>query len=206
MPAADPAVGPVPVGRDPVEYDRLRRRVLWSMPTGLFVVGSRSGDRWNLMTCNWAMQVATAPKLVAVSVEVGSVTAELIGEGGSFSVSVLPRSERSLIRRFVKPVDRVERDADGRAVLLQGEPVHEEAGGVPCLSAAAAWLVCAVRSTVRWEGPTDGTGAAHPASHLLFVGEVVDAGESVTGGVVDGGTPEPEQMLQMGDTRMHYGG
>ena len=40
-------------------YDRLRRRVLWSMPTGLFVVGSRHGDRRNLMTANWVMQVAT---------------------------------------------------------------------------------------------------------------------------------------------------
>ena len=39
-----------PRGRDPDEYDRLRRRVLWSMPTGLFVVGSRAGDRRNLMT------------------------------------------------------------------------------------------------------------------------------------------------------------
>ena len=56
------------------EYDRLRRRVLWALPTGLFVVGSRAGDRRNLMTCNWVMQVATSPKLVAVAVESGSVT------------------------------------------------------------------------------------------------------------------------------------
>ena len=67
--------GPVPEGQDPDDYDRLRRRVLWSLPTGLFVVGSRAGDRRNLMTANWVMQVATAPKLVAVAVERGSVTA-----------------------------------------------------------------------------------------------------------------------------------
>ena len=53
------------------------------MPTGLFVVGSRAGDRRNLMTCNWVMQVATAPKLVAVAVERGSVTRELIEAGGA---------------------------------------------------------------------------------------------------------------------------
>ena len=56
MPLPDRAVGPVPVGRTPEEYDRMRRRVLWSMPTGLFVVGSRAGRRRNLMTCNWVMQ------------------------------------------------------------------------------------------------------------------------------------------------------
>jgi flavin reductase (DIM6/NTAB) family NADH-FMN oxidoreductase RutF len=180
------------------------------MPTGLFVVGSRSGDRWNLMTCNWAMQVATSPKLVAVSVEVGSVTAELIGLGGAFSVNVLPRSERALVRRFVKPVDQVELGDDGRAVLLQGQPVHEEAGGVPCLSAAVAWLACAVRRTVRWDGPGAGSGsgtdAGVVASHVLFVGEVVDAGESVTVPPADGDPGEPDGILQMGDTRMNYGG
>ena len=44
--AADAMTWPgraVPEGRDPEEYDRMRRRVLWSLPTGLFVVGSRAG-------------------------------------------------------------------------------------------------------------------------------------------------------------------
>jgi hypothetical protein len=43
-----------------------------------------------------------------------------------------------------------------------------------------------------------GEGAA-PASHLLYVGEVVDVGES-TPSLVD------DDILQMGDTRMNYGG
>lgn len=94
--------------------DRLRRRVLWAMPTGLFVVGSRAGDRRNLMTCNWVMQVATSPKLVAAAVESDSVTRDLIERGGAFSVSLLARSDRSLVRRFVKPVRDVETDERGR--------------------------------------------------------------------------------------------
>src|SRR5580704_14374106 len=115
-PLVDDGVGPFPEGRDPHEYDRLRRRVLWSLPTGLFVVGSRAGDRRNLMTCNWVMQIATSPKLVAVAVERGAVTRRLIEEGGAFSVSVLSRADRSLVRRFVKPVDAVELDASGVAI------------------------------------------------------------------------------------------
>jgi hypothetical protein len=47
-------VGPFPGGADPEEFDRLRRRVLWKMPSGLYLVGSRLGDRRNLMTLNWA--------------------------------------------------------------------------------------------------------------------------------------------------------
>ena len=190
--------GLIPEGQDPDAYDRLRRRVLWSLPTGLYVVGSRSGDRRNLMTCNWLMQVAITPKLVAVSVERGSVTGALIAEGGGFSVSVLSRADRALVRRFVKPVEDVETDRAGSAITMQGEPVHEVEGGLPCLGSAVSWLSCRVRHTGDWGG----SGGLPPVSHVLYVGEVVDAGERVTTGA-DGRGPE---ILRMEDTRMNYGG
>ena len=191
-------MGPLPTGRDADEYDRQRRRVLWSMPTGIYILGSRAGARRNMMTCNWAMQVATAPKLVAVAVDVGSLTRALVDEGGSFTLSILPRSDRALVRRFVKPVDEVELDGDGRAASLQGVPVHEVVGGLPCVSSAMSWMACAVRHTLDWDA-----GAGDRASHVLYVGEVVDVGERETSG---GPTPEDPSVLQMGDTRMNYGG
>ena len=40
MPVQQGIVGPVPSGREPEEYDKLRRRVLWKMPSGLYVLGS----------------------------------------------------------------------------------------------------------------------------------------------------------------------
>jgi flavin reductase (DIM6/NTAB) family NADH-FMN oxidoreductase RutF len=198
MPARDGYEGPVPDGRDPDEYDRLRRRVLWSLPTGLFVVGSRSGERRKLMTANWVMQVAVTPKLVAVSVERGSVTASLVEDGGGFSVSVLSRSDRALVRRFVKPVEEIVTNGAGAAETMQGVPVLELAGGLPRLEAAVAWLACRVRHTGDWAGSDD----TPRASHILFVGEVVDAGERVEAGR-DADRPE---VLRMEDTRMNYGG
>ena len=51
-------IGPVPEGQDPEAYDRLRRRVLWSLPTGLFVIGSRAEGRRNLMTATCITQLA----------------------------------------------------------------------------------------------------------------------------------------------------
>src|SRR5579883_1157077 len=128
--------GPVPEGRDPEQYDRARRRVMWSLPTGLYVVGSRSGDRWNLMTCSWVMQVATSPKLVAVAIERPALTLRLVEESGWFTVSVLARDDRGLVRRFVKPAEDVVVDESGRAVSIQGTPVRETVGGVPRLEAA----------------------------------------------------------------------
>jgi flavin reductase (DIM6/NTAB) family NADH-FMN oxidoreductase RutF len=199
-------LGPVPAERDPDTYDRQRRRVLWSLPTGLFVVGSRAGDRRNLMTCNWVMQVATTPKLVAVSLERESVTRQLVEQGGAFSVSVLARSDRALVRRFVKPVDEVEVDATGAAVSMQGVPVDEVTGGLPCVGSALAWLACAVRHTIRWDGDAPGT----PVSHVLVVGEVIDVGEApdddTRAGEGGGDIAPGPGVLRMEDTRMNYGG
>jgi flavin reductase (DIM6/NTAB) family NADH-FMN oxidoreductase RutF len=131
-----------------------------------------------------------------VAVEAGSVTRGLIESGGSFSVSLLDRTDREVVRRFVKPVREVELDGD-EAVSLQGVPVVEVGGGPPRLARAVAWLECAVRSTDAGEGAASGG-----ASHVLIVGEVTDAG--ATAEFAAGGPDHP--VLSMSDTRMHYGG
>lgn len=200
MPIPTGVAGPVPEGQDPDEYDRRRRRVLWSMPTGLFVVGSRSGTTANLMTANLVMQVATNPKLVAVAVETGSVTAGLIRQSGRFAVSILARADRSIVRRFVKPARDIEFGPDGTITAIQGELVIEVGDGLPALPSAVGWLACEVRHTVETEIAPGEVG-----SHALFIGEVVDAGELAAGD--GGGEPDAAvEVLRMEDTRMNYGG
>ncbi|HEX7459886.1 MAG TPA: flavin reductase family protein [Acidimicrobiales bacterium] len=183
-------------------FDRLRRRVLWALPTGLFVVGSRAGGTRNLMTANWVMQIATSPKLVAVAVESDSVTRDLIERGGSFSVSLLARSDRGLVRRFVKPARDVVTDGDGVATSIQGEPVFEVGDGLPCLRASVAWLACSLRSVATWDDLAHGRDAGPAASHVLVVGEVADAGETERLGALG----DDDAILTMTDTRMNYGG
>jgi len=192
-------VGPVPPGREPDGYDRLRRRVLWSMPSGLYVVGTRAGDRRNLMTISWATQVATEPKLVGIGVEAGSVTHALLHEGGVFALSLLPRAQRALVRRFAKPVVSSSVDASG-AGTMDGEPVHAASTGAPVLDVAAAWLDCELRHALML------------GSHTWFVGEVVDCGQAQEparpeGGASPAGDGDGEGgVLRMQDTRMNYGG
>ncbi len=183
-PGATGAVGPFPPGVDTPEqqqeYDKLRRRVLWSLPYGLYVVGSRSGDRRNGMTLNWATQVSFEPKLLAISVETGSVTGDLIHEGGVFSLNVIDRDDRAIVRKFTKPVD-----VDLEARTLNGFPFHDGATGAPILDQAVAYVECAVRQAVP------------VGDHTLFLGEVVDAGFQKA---------EDTPVLRMEDTRMNYGG
>jgi flavin reductase (DIM6/NTAB) family NADH-FMN oxidoreductase RutF len=166
---------------DPDDYDRLRRRLLWTFPSGLYVIGSRGGERRNLMTANWVTQVSFEPKLVAVSVEKEAVTHALIVEGGSFTVNTVDREDRAIVRKFTKPVE-----LDDAAHTLNGFPFHDgPSTGAPILDQAVAFIECEVRNTVDVGG------------HSLFIGEVVNAVFQ---------KDEETPVLRMEDTRMNYGG
>ena len=180
MPLQTGIVGPVPEGRDPEEYDKLRRRVLWTMPSGLYILGSRAGERRNGMTLNWAGQVSSDPKLLAVSVEKPALTHQLVAEGRVFTLNIVDREDRAIVRKFTRPVAV---DLDART--LNGFPFHDAKTGAPILDQAVAYLDCEVRQRVA-------TG-----KHTFFVGEVVDAGFQ---------KPEDTPVLRMEDTRLNYGG
>jgi flavin reductase (DIM6/NTAB) family NADH-FMN oxidoreductase RutF len=180
MPVKEGPVGPFPAGADRDEYDRLRRRVLWTMPSGLYVVGSRDGDRRNAMTLNWATQVSFDPKLVAISVERDAFTHELIEAGRVFSVCIIDREDRAIVRKFTKPVE-----VDASARTLNGFPYRDGTTGAPILAQAVAYVECEVRQAIDVGG------------HTLFIGEVVDAAFAKA---------EDTPVLRMEDTRMNYGG
>jgi flavin reductase (DIM6/NTAB) family NADH-FMN oxidoreductase RutF len=182
MPVKEGPVAPFPEGADPDEYDRLRRRVLWKMPSGLYVVGSTDrGDRRNGMTLNWATQVSFDPKWLGISVERGALTHELIAAANVFSVCLIDREDRAIVRKFTKPVD-----VDEAAMTLNGFPFHDgPVTGAPVLGQAAAFVECAVRNEVEVGG------------HTLFIGEVVNSAFQ---------KDEDAAVLRMEDTRMSYGG
>ncbi|MDQ1416192.1 MAG: hypothetical protein QOF81_1805 [Acidimicrobiaceae bacterium] len=174
-------IGPFPDDSDPVEYDKLRRRVLWKMPYGLYVVGSRTSQQRQLMTLNWATQLSFEPKLVGIGVEQTAVTHDLIREGGIFSLCMIDREDRAIVRKFVKPVE-----VDEAAATLNGFAFHDgPATGVPVLDQAVAWLECRVRQEVAC------------GNHTLFIGEVANCGFQ---------RDEETPVLRMEDTRMNYGG
>lgn len=178
-----------PVSHTPTlsdEQDRAWRRVLWAMPSGLYLIGSRFDARINLMTANLVIQVATSPRSVGVAIERDAVTATLVRKGESFSVSLLHREQRALVRSFVKPIE------EDRLVYDGAEPVsYKEIGltrllsGAPILSTAAAAIDCSLTQMVDL------------GSHYFAIGEVV--GIKAPEGAV-------ETVLRMEDTKMNYGG
>jgi flavin reductase (DIM6/NTAB) family NADH-FMN oxidoreductase RutF len=182
MPVKEGPVPPFPEGADPDEYDRLRRRVLWTMPSGLYVIGSTDkADRRNGMTLNWATQVSFEPKWIGIGVEREAFTHELIAAAGVFSINLIDREDRAIVRKFTKPV----------AVDLAARTLNEFAyldgpiTGAPVLAQAVAYLECEVRQPVEI------------GNHTLFLGEIVNAAFLKA---------EDTPILRMEDTRMNYGG
>src|SRR3954462_3866832 len=143
MPTSTGAVGPFPDGADPETYDRLRRRVLWTMPSGLYVVGSRGGDRRHAMNLNRATQVRAQPKLLGIGVEMEAFTHELIERSGVFSLCIVSREDRAIVRKFTKPVE-----VDNAAMTLNGFAFRDGRTGAPILTQAVAAIECEVRQPV----------------------------------------------------------
>jgi flavin reductase (DIM6/NTAB) family NADH-FMN oxidoreductase RutF len=182
MPVQQGPVAPFPDGADPDEYDRLRRRVLWKMPSGLYVIGSTDkAGRRNGMTLNWVTQVSFDPKWIGIGVEQEAFTHELIAASGVFAICLIDRDDRAIVRKFTKPVD-VDLDAHTlNGIAYVDGPVT----GAPVLAQSAAYVECEVRQRVEI------------GDHTLFLGEIVNAAF-----VKD----EDTEILRMEDTRMNYGG
>ena len=64
-------------------------KVLRNCTYGLYVIGSRKGDRLNGQIANTVFQVASDPPTIAVSINKQNLTHEFINEGKVFTVSIL---------------------------------------------------------------------------------------------------------------------
>ncbi|MCL5047532.1 MAG: flavin reductase family protein [Firmicutes bacterium] len=173
-------------------YDRMRRKVLWSIVNGLYLVGSRYEDDCNVMTCSFVTQVATSPKLVGIGVETESKSAELIEKSKAYTLMFLRRDQREIVRKFVKPAL-----CDLGKHEINGYPYEEASvAKAPILKDVLAYVECSVYKELRFD------------SHIFFIGEVVNVGSNAT--PAPDGTPAADsrvlEVLRMEDTNMHYGG
>lgn len=184
QPGGTGVIGPFPSTITTVEqqtdYDKMRRRLLWTMPSGLYVVGSRAGVRINAMTANWCIQVSFEPKLLGVSVDKSALTHELIADSKVFTLNIIAREDRASIRKFTKPAA-----VDEATKTLNGFSFHTDVTGAPILDIAVSFLECELRQSVDCGG------------HTFFIGEIVNCRFQ---------RAEATEVLRMDDTRMNYGG
>jgi flavin reductase (DIM6/NTAB) family NADH-FMN oxidoreductase RutF len=123
-------------------------------------------------------------RCLGAAIESHSRTIGLIRAGGHFSLALFPKSERSLIRKFVKPAV-----LDESQTLLNGAAFFDTpVSGSPVPEGALGYLDCRLTNEIDL------------GSHHLVIGEVLDAAFVRDEGLLEDG------VLEMSDTRMSYGG
>ena len=125
---------------------------------GLYIIGSRKGDRINGQIANTVVQVCSEPPAISVAINKGNLTHEFIKDSGVFSVSVLCQdAPLSLIGKFGWKSGRDADKFDGVNYIL-GET------RVPIvLDHAVAYMEAKV------------VNEADAGTHTIFIGELVGA-------------------------------
>ena len=134
------------------------KKALYSLQYGIFMLGTRSGDKKNGCITNTCIQVAAGPTRVAIAVINANYSCDLIKESGVFTISVLDDTVTfETIKHFGMQ--------SGRKVdKLASLPLPEDDNGVPYMGwASCAMLSCRVVSSQDL------------GSHTLFIAEVTDA-------------------------------
>jgi flavin reductase (DIM6/NTAB) family NADH-FMN oxidoreductase RutF len=137
---------------------------LGRIPSGLFVLTARDGERETAMLASWVQQCSFVPPLVTVAVRADRGILDLLAEGAAFVLNVLPEGGKSLLGHFGKGFLAGESAFDGLAVA-------RDADGSPVLLAAHAFLACRVIDRVA------------AGDHVLIIGRVE------RGGVLHDGRP-----------------
>ncbi len=153
-----------------------KKKALRMITYGLYVLTSKSGDRYSAGTVNWLSQASFEPPLIMVGVRKDSGLYSVISESGVFAVNILGSEQKEIASAFFKPTN-VEGDK------INGYKFEEGETGAPLLVDLPAFFECKVVDKVE------------RGDHTIFVGEVVNAG-----------VRNETKPLVMWDTGWFYGG
>lgn len=136
----------------------MNTKALYKIGYGMYLIGSKKGDRLNGQVANTVFQITSQPPTLAVSINKSNLTHEFIKESGVFTASVLCQSAPlSFIGRFGFRSGREINKLEGinYKIGVTGAPV--------VLDNAVAYLEAKVVQEMD------------VGTHTIFVGELVDA-------------------------------
>jgi flavin reductase (DIM6/NTAB) family NADH-FMN oxidoreductase RutF len=126
---------------------------LGRIPSGLFVLTVRDGDRETGMLASWVQQCSFDPPQVSVAVREGRYVLDWLKNGAAFVVNIIPEGGKALAAHFGKGFEPGEAAFEGLEVRRDGETP-------PVLVTSHAYLACRV------------VGRVDAGDHTLVIGRV----------------------------------
>jgi len=124
---------------------KVKQKTLRLLSNGVYVLTSRSGDRYGAATITWVSQASFRPPLIMAAVRRESKVFQCLSESGYAVLHILGDRQQDLARRFFYPTH-----AAGRTI--NGEAFMEGRTAAPILPILPAYVECRLERTVETEG------------------------------------------------------
>ena len=136
----------------------MNTKALHMISYGLYVIGSRKGDRINGQICNTVVQVSSEPPIISVCINKENLTHEYIEDSGVFSASILAQdTPLNLIGRFGFKSGRDIDKFDG---------INYKLGETQAPIVLDNTLACLEAKVIN---------SVDVGTHTIFIGDLVDA-------------------------------
>ena len=152
-------------------------QALGKIPSGLYVLTVRQGERATGMLASWVQQAGFDPPMLTIAVQRDRFVADWIAASGRFTLNQIPVGGKSLIRHFSRGFAPDDSAFEGLAIQ------SDTALGGPVLEAAMAFLDAEVAGQIA-EG-----------DHRIFLARIT------AGAVLQ---PEAEPLKHVRSNGFHY--
>ena len=149
-------------------------RALGGVPSGLFILTARRGDRASGMLASWVQQAGFEPPMLSVAMRRDRFLADWIAETGQLTLNQVGSGGKGLIRHFGKGFGPNE-------PAFQGVALRDEPTAGPVLADALAFLDARVVGTI------DG------GDHRIFLAEIVAGGRIDPSADAEPMVPRPQE-------------
>ncbi len=156
---------------------KVKQKALRLLSNGVYVLTSRSENRYGAATVSWISQASFKPPLIMAAVRRESNVFRCLAESRAAVLHIVGDGQQDIARRFFSPTT----SGDG---TINGEPVTEGKTTAPVLPSLPAYIECQVERIVDTNG-----------DHDLVILRVVEAE-----------CRERVQPLTMAETPWEYGG
>jgi flavin reductase (DIM6/NTAB) family NADH-FMN oxidoreductase RutF len=124
---------------------KIKQKVLRLLTNGMYVITSRSGQRYGAATITWVSQASFKPPLLMVALRKDGSVYQCLAESRIAVLHILDDAQRNLAQKFFAATEQ-------SRGTLNGEPYSEGKTGAPVLDNLGAYLECKVIEIVEKHG------------------------------------------------------